>query len=77
MVVGMAQALLKQRGMSVIFWGEAVVTTVYILNCLPTKALNEMTSYEALAWCHTRFRRQTKCEPCTCQDQQFTYTTVT
>jgi hypothetical protein len=23
------------------------------------------------------FRRQTKCEPCTCQDQQFTYTTVT
>jgi hypothetical protein len=23
------------------------------------------------------FRRQTECEPCTCQDQQFTYTTVT
>jgi hypothetical protein len=23
------------------------------------------------------FRRQTKCEPCTCQDQQFTYTAVT
>jgi hypothetical protein len=23
------------------------------------------------------FRRQTECEPCTCQDQQFTYTKVT
>jgi transposase InsO family protein len=23
------------------------------------------------------FRRQTKCEPCTCQDQLFTYTAVT
>jgi hypothetical protein len=23
------------------------------------------------------FRRQTECEPCTCQDQQFTYTAVT
>jgi hypothetical protein len=23
------------------------------------------------------FRRQTECEPCTCQDQQFTYTVVT
>jgi hypothetical protein len=23
------------------------------------------------------FRRQTECEPCTCQDQLFTYTTVT
>jgi hypothetical protein len=22
------------------------------------------------------FRRQTECEPCTCQDQQFMYTTV-
>jgi hypothetical protein len=23
------------------------------------------------------FRRQTECEPCTCQDQQFTYIAVT
>jgi hypothetical protein len=43
----MAQALLKQRGMPTIFWGEAVVTTVYILNRSPTKALNGKTSYEA------------------------------
>jgi hypothetical protein len=46
-VVGMARALLKQRGMSGVFWGEAVVTTVYILNRSPTKALNDRTSYEA------------------------------
>jgi hypothetical protein len=46
-VVGMAQALLKQRGMTAVFWGEAVVTAVYILNRSPTKALNDRTPYEA------------------------------
>jgi transposase InsO family protein len=46
-VVGMARALLKRRGMRAVFWGEAVVTAVYILNRSPTKALNDMTSYEA------------------------------
>jgi transposase InsO family protein len=46
-VVGMAWALLKQRGMSAVFWGEAVVTAVYILNRSPTKALNGRTPYEA------------------------------
>jgi hypothetical protein len=43
----MARALLKQRGMSAVFWGEAVVTAVYIFNRSPTKALNGMTPYEA------------------------------
>jgi hypothetical protein len=47
MVVGMARALLKQRGMSAVFWGEAVVTAVHILNRSSTKALNSWTSYEA------------------------------
>jgi hypothetical protein len=46
-VVGMARALLKQRGMLAVFWGEAVVMVVYILNRSPTKALNGRTSYEA------------------------------
>jgi hypothetical protein len=45
--VGMARALLKQREMPAIFWGEAVVTAVYILNRSPTKALNGRMSYEA------------------------------
>jgi hypothetical protein len=43
----MSWALLKQRGIPSIFWGEAVVTAVYILNRSPTKALNGMTPYEA------------------------------
>jgi hypothetical protein len=43
----MTGALLKQRGMPAIFWGEAVVTAVYILNRSPTKALNRMTPYGA------------------------------
>jgi transposase InsO family protein len=46
-VVGMARALLKQRGMPAVFWREAVVTTVYIINRSPTKALNGRTPYEA------------------------------
>jgi hypothetical protein len=47
MVVGMAQTLLKQRGMPAVFWREAVVTAIYILNRSPTKALNGRTLYEA------------------------------
>jgi hypothetical protein len=43
----MARALLKQRGMPAIFWREAVVTTVYILNRSPTKALNGRMPYDA------------------------------
>jgi hypothetical protein len=43
----MARALLKQRGMPTVFWGEAVVTAVYILNSSPTKTLNSRTSYDA------------------------------
>jgi transposase InsO family protein len=46
-VVGMARALLKQRGMPAVFWGEVVVTTVYILNRSPTKALNGRMPNEA------------------------------
>jgi hypothetical protein len=47
MVVGMARALLEQRGMTAVLWGEVVVTVVYILNRSPTKALNGRTPYEA------------------------------
>jgi transposase InsO family protein len=46
-VVGMTRALLKQRGMPAVFWGEAVVTAVYILNRSPTKALSGRTPYKA------------------------------
>jgi hypothetical protein len=46
-VVAMARALLKQRRLPVRFWGEAVVTAVHLLNQSPTKALSDMTPYEA------------------------------
>ena len=46
-VVAMARALLKQRQMPAKFWGEAVMTTVHILNRSPTKALGDVTPYEA------------------------------
>jgi hypothetical protein len=43
----MARALLKQRRMPVEFWGEVVVTAVYLQNRLLTKSLSSRTPYEA------------------------------
>jgi hypothetical protein len=39
--------LLKQRRMSTEFWGEVVVTAVYLQNRLSTKSLAGRTPYEA------------------------------
>jgi hypothetical protein len=47
----MARALLKQRGMPAVFWGEAMVTAIYILNHSLTKALNGRTPYEPWHGC--------------------------
>jgi hypothetical protein len=46
-VVTMACGLLKSRGMLTTFWGEAVTTTIYLQNRVPTKALNDITPYKA------------------------------
>jgi transposase InsO family protein len=46
-VVAMAQSLLKERQMPAMFWGEVVVTAVYLLNRVPTKSLARRTPYEA------------------------------
>jgi hypothetical protein len=40
---------------------EALCDDVHLCNCCVTPG----------------FRRQTECEPCTCQDQQFMYTAIT
>ena len=45
----MAICLLLERMIPNQFWAEAVNTSVYLLNRLPTKALQDMTPYEA--WC--------------------------
>ena len=47
MVVAIAHTLLKQRGMPAIYWREAVMTIVHLLNCSLTKALDDKTPYEA------------------------------
>jgi hypothetical protein len=46
-ILGMAHTLLKECGMPVRFGGEAVTTTVFLLNCAPTKALRGKTLFEA------------------------------
>lgn len=45
-VLGMARSMMKAK-MSAELWGEAVSTTVFILNHAPTKSLKEMTPYDA------------------------------
>ena len=46
-VVEMGRSVMKVRGVPKQFWAEAVATTVYLLNILPTKAVYNMTRYEA------------------------------
>ena len=46
-VVEMARCMLKSKQMPSRFWGEAVVTAVYVLNRAPTKSLKNKTPYEA------------------------------
>jgi hypothetical protein len=46
-VVAMARSMMKRKGMPGRFWGEAVSTTVYLLNRAPTKSVVGMTPYEA------------------------------
>jgi hypothetical protein len=45
-VVEMARCLLKSKGMPSRFWGEVVVTAIFILNRAPTKSLQNMTPFE-------------------------------
>ena len=46
-IMEMARCLLLERKIPNQFWAEAVNTSVYLLNKLPTKALQDMTPYEA------------------------------
>ena len=51
MVVAAARALLKQRNMPAIYWGEAVMTVVHLLTRSPTSALDGKMLYEARHGC--------------------------
>ncbi|KAG6478563.1 hypothetical protein ZIOFF_062006 [Zingiber officinale] len=46
-IMAMARPLLKGTYMPTRFWGEVVRHAVYLLNCPPTKALEERTPFEA------------------------------
>jgi len=46
-VLGMARSMLKAMRMPGWFWGEAVLTAVFILNRSPTKSVDGITPYEA------------------------------
>jgi hypothetical protein len=46
MVVGTTSSLLKEKGLPAWFWGEAVITVVYLLNRVPTKAVEGRTPFE-------------------------------
>lgn len=43
----MARSLLKGMHLPNIFWGEAIRHSIYLLNRLPTRAMSEVTPYEA------------------------------
>jgi hypothetical protein len=46
-VLGMAQCMLKVMGVPGRFWGEAVTTAVFVLNCALMRSLENQTPYEA------------------------------
>jgi hypothetical protein len=46
MVVGAARSILKEKGLPGWFWGEAVLTAVYLLNRVPYKANVGRTPFE-------------------------------
>ena len=46
-VMEMARTMLKEKGLPKTFWAEAVYTVVYLLNRLPTKAVQNKTPIEA------------------------------
>jgi hypothetical protein len=45
--VATARSLLKAKDLLAWFWGEAVNTTIYLLNRAPTKVVQGMTPFEA------------------------------
>jgi hypothetical protein len=51
MVMATVRSMLKAKGLPGWFWGEAVNTTMYVLNRCLTKSIDGMTPFKA---CHRR-----------------------
>ncbi|KAK8921022.1 hypothetical protein KSP39_PZI020059 [Platanthera zijinensis] len=47
-IMEMARSMVIQKALPKAFWAEAATTAVYLLNRVPTKALQQTTPYEAL-----------------------------
>lgn len=47
-LLNVAQTLLIQANIPLKFWGECVITTAYIINCIPTPTLAFKTPFEIL-----------------------------
>ncbi|KAK9059981.1 hypothetical protein SSX86_020685 [Deinandra increscens subsp. villosa] len=47
-IMNMTRSILKAMGMPLKYWAEAVRHSVYVLNRLPTKALKDVTPFQAL-----------------------------
>ena len=45
-ILDMTRAMLKNKNLPKVFWGEAISTAVYLLNRAPTKSLEGKTPYE-------------------------------
>jgi hypothetical protein len=45
-IVNMARCMMKVKSLAGYFWGEAVMTTVFILNRSPTHAVEGKTPFE-------------------------------
>ena len=46
-VVGMARSMMKAKNMPGELWGEAISTTIFVLNWSPTRSVDDMTLYQA------------------------------
>ena len=46
MILDMTHAMLKNKNLPKVFWGEAISTAIYLLNRAPTKSLESKTPYE-------------------------------
>lgn len=51
-MIEMARCLLKEKELPLYFWGEAIRHAIYLLNRLPTRAVEGVTPYEA--WSSTK-----------------------
>lgn len=58
-ILSVAKALRFQSYLPTAFWGESVLTVVYLINCLPTPLLSKKTPFEVLHRCPPTYNHLT------------------